>query len=96
MSHRNIEKGVVSPLSRGHLNHQLLIGGAMVRDSYTTVACLPPIRGLEKCRVIGHNLHYLSNRPKEAVVHVIYPRRYEAEASNPEGITHTTASEGYM
>ena len=94
MSHRNIEKGVVSPLSRGHLNHQLLIRGTMVRC--TTVAYLPPIRGLEKCRDIGHNLHYLSNRPKEAVVYVIYPRRYEAEASNPEGITHTTASEGSM
>ena len=24
----------------------------------TTVACLPPIRGLEKCRVIGHNPHF--------------------------------------
>ena len=23
-----------------------------------TVACLPPIRGLEKCRVIGHNPHF--------------------------------------
>ena len=26
----------------------------------TTVACLPPIRGLEKCRVIGHNPHFSS------------------------------------
>ena len=26
----------------------------------TTVACFPPIRGLEKCRVIGHNLHFSS------------------------------------
>ena len=24
----------------------------------TTVACLPPIRGLEKYRVIGHNPHF--------------------------------------
>ena len=26
----------------------------------TTVACLPPIRGLDKCRVIGHNPHFSS------------------------------------
>ena len=26
----------------------------------TTVACLPPIRGLEKCRVIGDNPHFSS------------------------------------
>ena len=29
-------------------------------DTCTTVACLPPIRGLEKCRVIGHNPHFSS------------------------------------
>ena len=26
----------------------------------TTVACLPPNRDLEKCRVIGHNPHFSS------------------------------------
>ena len=31
-----------------------------VKSLCTTVACLPPIRGLEKCRVIGHNPHFSS------------------------------------
>ena len=26
----------------------------------TTVACLPPMRGLKKCRVIGRNPHFSS------------------------------------
>ena len=30
------------------------------------------------------------------MVYVIYPRCYEAEPSNPEGITYTTASDGSM
>ena len=30
------------------------------------------------------------------MVYVIYPRCYEAELSNPKGITYTTASEGSM
>ena len=34
------------------------IFGHLAFHSCTTVACLPPIRGLEKCRVIGHNPHF--------------------------------------
>ena len=34
--------------------------------------------------------------PKEAVVYVIYPRRYEAELSNTQGNIIYTASQGCM
>ena len=40
---------------------------------------------------------YVIDRPQGSFsIHVIYARCYEAEPSNPKGITYTIASEGSM
>ena len=49
---------------KGFIHEQIVACKMFMDISYintcTTVACLPPIRGLEKCRVIGHNPHFSS------------------------------------